>query len=189
MTASDSPEPSPDDRSPGIVLSRTTFTIVLLLVASLPIAIGTFLWFAMPVNPYPPVDVTLELAVSAGDVDPETGQMTPFALYRITNVGHRELYRLVVYAKDSFGNRFEFNFAESLPAGEDRIFNSGDLALRTAHTLKEGAELRSMEISARLPSGARGLSKWTLDGERPVPVVDETVRTYVKEDAAEPKNP
>lgn len=182
MTDSASPETLPEDRSPGIVLSRTAFTIILLLVASLPIAIVTILWYAMPVNPYPPAEVTLELALPAGATDPETGKLSPFPLYRITNVGRRELARMVVYAKDAFGNRFEFNFDEPLPPGEERVFNAGDLAMRTAHTLKEGAQLESMEISARLPSGARALSKWTMEGDRPRLVEDDTVRTYVTED-------
>jgi hypothetical protein len=186
MTDSASPETPPEDGSPGIVLSRTAFTIILLLVGSLPIAIGTFLWFAMPANPYPPVEVALELAAPAGGIDPETGKTSPFPLYRITNIGRRELFRVVVYAKDVFGNRFEFNFAESLPAGEERVFSAGDLAMRTAHTLKEGSQLESMEISARLPSGARALSKWTMEGDRPRRVVDDTVRTYVAEDSDEP---
>ena len=96
---------SPEDRPPGIVLSRWAFTLILTLVASLPIVIVTVLWYAMPANPYPPLDVTLDLAVASGDVDPATGKPSPFPQYRLTNVGERELYRVVVYAKDAFGNR------------------------------------------------------------------------------------
>jgi hypothetical protein len=188
MTDSASPETLPEDRAPGIVLSRTNFTIILVLIASLPIAIGTFLWIAMPANPYPPVEVALELAVPAGGIDPQMGKASPFPLYRITNIGRRELSRVVVYAKDVFGNRFEFNFDESLAPGEERIFSAGDLAMRTAHTLKEGSQLESMEISARLPSGARALSKWTMEGDRPHLIVDDTVRTYVVDDSDEPQN-
>ncbi|HEV7282909.1 MAG TPA: hypothetical protein VGN57_22070 [Pirellulaceae bacterium] len=186
MTATTSPETlDADDRPPGIVLSKTAFTITLLLVASLPIVIVGILWFAMPVNPYPPADVTLELALPAGATDPETGRPAAFPLYRITNVGRRDLYRVAVYAKDVFGNRFEFNFNESLPAGETLTLNSGDLAMRTAHTLQEGAQLESMEVSARLPSGARALSKWTMEGNQPRLVEDKTVRTYVQDERTE----
>ena len=184
MTEPASPETlDADDRPPGIVLSRTAFTITLLLVASLPLVIVGVLWFAMPVNPYPPVDVTLELAVPAGQPDPATGRPTAFPLYRITNVGQRDLYRVAVYAKDKFGNRFEFNFEEPLPAGEELTFNSGDLAMRTAHTLQEGSQLDSMEVSARLPSGARALSKWMMEGDQPRLVEDKTVRTYVRKES------
>ena len=173
MTAASSASENPDDRPPGIVLSRWAFTVILLLVASLPIVIVSILVYAMPVNPYPPLDVTLELAVATGENDPTTGEPSRFAQYRLVNAGDEELYRVVVYAKDIYGNRFEFNFDETLPPGEELRLDAGDLALRTAQTLKQGAQLESMEVSARLPSGARGLSEWSVENERPIPVEKE----------------
>jgi len=62
-----------------------------------------------------------------------------------------------IYAKDVFGNRFEFNFDESLAPGEERIFSAGDLAMRTAHTLKGS----SGNLGAAAMSRIRAKLRWT----------------------------
>ena len=171
MPPSPPPEP-PLESSSSVVpphgprLSRRGLTILLLVVAVTPVAVVLYLWKALPPVQQQPLPAVLErvdaAAPSEGAASRE--QIAAARVVQFRNASDQPWTNLSV----SLNGRFYFHRPGSVAPGESVKLFLHRFALRSGAAFDAAAiDVDSVEIAARLPSGARAIF------EAPAPFADK----------------
>ena len=179
MSDPDSPSP-PGQQPPGRQLSRRGLTILLILVAATPVVAVLYLWNTLPPVQQRPLKVTLQYVdavAPSGEERDETasngGQtvapVDPAARrIQFRNTGDETWSNVAV----TLNERFHFHRPGTVAPGETVEIYMAQFALRSGGSFDPAViDVTSVEIAARLPSGARGLftAEAPFDGDEPRP--------------------
>ncbi len=145
------PQP-PDNRLPGLQLSRRWLTISLIAVTLIPVTLAATVWLAIPESPEP--NLPVEIAFQPVAWPPEGPDVKLMPGLRIRNTTESD-WRNVSMA---INKQFYFYCPEPLPAGKDfqvplAFFKtSGNQPYRPTIV-----PMRLLTVYAQLPSGKRAI--------------------------------
>jgi|GEM_PF-3486059 len=162
--ADSDPFSSEPPKPPGRQLSRRGLTILLLIVAATPVVAVLYLWNTLPPIHQRPLQVALEqvdAVAPAGDLQASGSNGTAAApadaasrLLRFRNDSDEPWTNVGV----TLNERFHFHRAGTVAPGETVELYLTQFALRSGGKFDPAViDVDSVAITARLPSGARGL--------------------------------
>lgn len=170
MSDPDSHSPT-GPKPPGRQLSRRGLTILLIIVAATPVVAVLYLWNTLPPVQQRPLKVALEqvdaIAPEPNSVSQTVAPIDPAKRRVQFRNNSDEVWSNVAV---TVNERFHFHRPGTLAPGETVEIYLAQFAMRSGgHFDPAVIDVTSVEIAARLPSGARGLfaAEAPFNGETP----------------------